>query len=178
MYSNWSQASQFVKPFCEDGHDFIRKAAGLVVSASRAGEFARVPVPFSRKREGRRPSPVQMRIPPTISHFVMNLPASAIEFLHNFKGLYYGLEDRFTPHTSTELPIVHVYCFAIKSDDDQATHQICDAIEKQIGIRLNLGSMKVEGEVSIPNVRDVAPAKRMLCASFRLPRSVAFGSPA
>ena len=136
-----------------------------------------IPVKFSRKDPGPRPPPVQVPVPATVSHFVMNLPASALEFLHNYKSLYYGQEHLFTPNTLAELPIIHVHCFAIKCDDDQATLEIRDAIEKQLGIRLNPGKMETEGEMFIHHVRDVAPAKSMYCASFRLPRSIAFAPP-
>jgi tRNA (guanine37-N1)-methyltransferase len=106
----------------------------------------------------------------------MNLPASALEFLHNFRGIYEGQEALFAPHTETRLPIVHPHCFAIKGDDEAAFKEICDRIEAEIGVRLKPGKMDVEGEVEITEVRDVAPAKRMFCASFRVPAEVAFAS--
>lgn len=114
-------------------------------------------------------------MPPTVSHFVMNLPASAIEFLHNFRGLYEGREELFTPHTETKLPMVHVHCFAVKADDATPLDDICQRIEKEIGVLLTPGDdADKDGQVLIHEVRDVAPAKRMFCASFRLPPSVAF----
>lgn len=105
----------------------------------------------------------------------MNLPASALEFLHNFRGLYAGHEELFEPHTATKLPLVHAHCFAVKADDETPLADICARIERQIGVRLRPGrDADVEGEVLIYDVRDVAPAKRMFCATFRLPREVAF----
>jgi tRNA (guanine37-N1)-methyltransferase len=104
----------------------------------------------------------------------MNLPASALEFLHNFRGLYHGHEDLFAPHTDAKLPIVHAHCFAVKADDNTPLDDICQRIFKEIGVLLKPGDMDKEGEVYIHEVRDVAPAKRMFCASFRLPAEVAF----
>ncbi|KAJ4318272.1 tRNA(m(1)G37)methyltransferase [Fusarium piperis] len=172
-----NKVSEFVKPFNNDGHDFIRTSADLVLEASKRGDCAVVKPPRPpRKSTGPPPEPVRVPVPPTISHFVMNLPASAIEFLHNYKGLYHGHEELFEPHTETKLPIVHVHCFSIKTDDETPLKDICERIHKEIGVMLKPGDAEKEGEVLIYDVRDVAPAKRMFCASFRLPREVAFAA--
>lgn len=106
----------------------------------------------------------------------MNLPASAIEFLHNFRGVYHGHESLFEPHTQTKLPLVHVHCFAAKVDGPGPLDDICDRIEREIGVRLVPGDAEVDGQVGIHEVRDVAPNKRMFCASFRIPAQVAFAA--
>jgi tRNA (guanine37-N1)-methyltransferase len=103
----------------------------------------------------------------------MNLPASAISFLPSFRGLYFGHEALFAPHTSTKLPMIHVYCFSTKSDDNaRETAEICARVSEALGCEM--GSGEAEGEVSVLEVRDVSRNKRMFCASFRLPTEVAF----
>jgi len=98
----------------------------------------------------------------------MNLPATAINFLPSFIGLYSNLN--LDPET-TQLPMIHVYCFSTKSDDNGPEKiAICEEISKQLGHTVKPG----DEEVEIHDVRDVAPKKRMFCASFRLPREVAF----
>ncbi|OAA79600.1 tRNA transferase Trm5/Tyw2 [Akanthomyces lecanii RCEF 1005] len=172
-----NKVGEFVRPFNADGHGFIRQACDEVLAASRRGDAAVLPAPkVSRSAPAGTPRPAAPRVPvpPTISHFVMNLPASAIEFLHNFRGIYQGQEALFAPHTATRLPLVHTHCFAVKADDATPLDDICDRIEKEIGVRLVPGDAEVDGQVSIHEVRDVAPAKRMFCASFRVPPSVAF----
>lgn len=172
-----NKVGEFVKPFNADGHDFIRQACDEVLEASRRGDAAVIPAPRvsrSAPANAPRPQPTRIPVPATISHFVMNLPASAIEFLHNFRGIYAGQEQLFVPHTETKLPMVHTHCFAVKADDDTPLEDICNRIEKEIGVRLVPGDAEIEGQVSIHEVRDVAPAKRMFCASFRVPASVAF----
>ncbi|OAQ91617.1 Met-10 [Purpureocillium lilacinum] len=171
-----NKVSEFVKAFNCDGHDFIKKAAELVLEASQRGDCAVVKpakVPRSAPPES-RPQPVRVPVPPTVSHFVMNLPASALEFLHNYKGVYSGQEKLFAPHTETRLPMVHAHCFAVKADDATAFNDICQRIYNEIGVRLQPGDAEIDGQVAIHEVRDVAPAKRMFCASFRLPPEVAF----
>lgn len=111
----------------------------------------------------------------------MNLPATAIDFVGSFNGLYRGREDLFEPATETKLPMVHVHCFSTKSEDNvKEGREICERISGVLGytVRPKVGEGEEEleeGEVRIYEVRDVAPKKRMFCATFRIPREVAFG---
>lgn len=172
-----TQVGNFVRPFNHDGHTFIRTAVDLILEASNRGDHATLPTPkMSRKAKDQQPppNPVRIPVPPTVSHFVMNLPASALEFLHNFRGLYQGHESLFAPHTATPLPMVHAHCFAPKPNDEAAVQSALDRVEKQIGMKLTPGDGQMEGQVTLHEVRDVAPNKLMFCVSFRLPREVAF----
>lgn len=113
--------------------------------------------------------------PKTFDHYILNLPASAITFLPSFIGLYAGREDLFAPNTDAKLPIIHVHCFSTKSDDNKGEEiKICEAISEQIRYEMKPGVIETEGGVEVWDVRDVAPLKRMFCASFRLPGEVAF----
>ncbi|KAL2178698.1 Met-10+ like-protein-domain-containing protein [Thermothelomyces heterothallicus CBS 202.75] len=182
-----NKVSPFVRPFCEDGRTFIHKAADSVLEASRNGECA-----VLAPKKPRTPNPPQntappkeerIPIPPTISHFVMNLPASAIEFLPSYRGLYAGREALFAPHTATKLPLVHVHCFSVKAADKTPVRDICERITKELGFRFRPAAdgegesaADAEGVVKVHRVRDVAPAKSMYCATFRLPAAVAFAA--
>lgn len=114
----------------------------------------------------------------------MNLPASAIEFLSYYQGLYPGHKDLFAPHTEAKLPVVHVHCFALKSDDDTPRLDVAQRVSKELGCDMQWdgvadrpgaqGGEVEDGKVAVHLVRDVAPAKSMYCASFRLPAEVAF----
>ena len=172
------KVDQFVRPFNEDGRAFIHQAADLVHKDSQSGAHAvvRPRHKFSRSKPTPAPEPVRVPLPPTISHFVMNLPGSATTVLHHFRGVYAGREKLFTPHTETMLPLVHVHCFAVKGSDEDAHADVLGRIEEETGVRLRVGENIDSGEVDIYDVRDVAPNKRMFCASFRVPPEVAFAA--
>lgn len=105
----------------------------------------------------------------------MNLPATAIAFLPAFIGLYAGHPELRGSEKLKKLPMVHVYCFSTKSDDNKEEEvKICKEISEQLGYEMNVGDPETEAKVEIWDVRDVAPLKRMFCASFRLPEEVAF----
>ncbi|GJC83936.1 tRNA (guanine(37)-N1)-methyltransferase [Colletotrichum liriopes] len=172
-----NKVTQYVRPYNMDGRKFIQEAVHQVYDASTRGEGAVIKPKQSRsKPQNPPPEPKRIPIPPTISHFVMNLPASAYTFVNHYKGIYRGHEKLFEPHTSTKLPMVHVHCFALKSDDEVPLNDILERIHAEIGVRLKVGNADKYGEVDIYNVRDVAPKKRMFCASFRIPPEVAFAA--
>jgi len=90
-----------------------------------------------------------------IDHIIMNLPASAIEFLDVFRGLF--LPGR---------PIIHCYGFSTAEEGAQ------DLVEQAEHI---LGTKIATPTVSM--VRLVAPKKRMLRRSFVLPLQVDDNTP-
>lgn len=176
-----NKVGQFVRPFNQNGHEFIRTAtAELLTSDHSVPIYSKKPSRTDAKAKPgpRQPSAV-IRQPQIFSHYVMNLPASALTFLPSFVGLYANnpsmsadtIRKLFAPHTNIPLPMIHAYCFSTKSDDnEEQAHEICAEISRQIGHTITPETPDTE----IFDVRDVAPKKRMFCASFRLPEEVAF----
>ncbi|XP_068648458.1 tRNA (guanine(37)-N1)-methyltransferase 2 [Aristolochia californica] len=90
-------------------------------------------------------------------HVIMNLPASALEFLDVFKGL---LERE---HWRGPLPWIHCYCF-IRSNESKES--VLAGAEATLGARIQ--------NPVFHRVRDVAPNKEMFCLSFKLPAESCF----
>ncbi len=129
-------------------------------------------------------------------HAVMNLPASAVEFLDAFNGA-------FDPATwrGRQLPLVHVYTFKMASTTQEGApsigkgglfpssgaarqwrrtslhrrHLRCCDVSAEVLKRVEhyLGG-PLEQEPTVHMVRDVSPNKAMLCITFRVPAAVAF----
>jgi tRNA (guanine37-N1)-methyltransferase len=91
-------------------------------------------------------------------HYIMNLPATALEFLDAFRGY---------PNSLPQQPQIHVHCFAPKDTED-SRKEIWNRIETALGCSLD----EKMDDVTIYPVRDVAPNKNMYCVSFRLPKAV------
>lgn len=124
-----------------------------------------VRIPAKKGRGGNITTPAQVyRIPSLVNHFVMNLPATAIEFLGTsikgpsnsdaFCGLYQGQEGLFKPQTDKELPMIHVYCF---QNPVEANEAIVGAVRKVLGFEI------AACDLSIHDVRNVSPNK--VCSS-------------
>ncbi|CAO2656786.1 Nn.00g055890.m01.CDS01 [Neocucurbitaria sp. VM-36] len=178
-----NKVGDFVKSWNMDGGDFIKKAAAELLTAEhKVAIYPKTKFSRSAPESSRNPEPIKTLVQPRIfSHYVMNLPASAITFLPSFIGLYSSSNPHLLSHISTDeikellskhgLPMVHVHCFSTKSDDNVAeTKEICDEISRQLEYEITPDTP----DVQIFDVRDVAPKKRMFCASFRLPEEVAF----
>lgn len=102
----------------------------------------------------------KLSIPKTyehIDHIIMNLPASALQFLDVFKGL---LERKYW---KGPLPWIHCYCFM---RSNETTESILAEAEKALNAKMP--------DPLFHRVRDVAPNKAMYCLSFRLPAESCF----
>ncbi|CAA0841195.1 tRNA (guanine(37)-N1)-methyltransferase 1 [Striga hermonthica] len=93
-----------------------------------------------------------------IDHVIMNLPASALQFLDAFRGLIH------TKHWKGSLPWIHCYCFMRSNETDG---KIISEAETALGARIQ--------DPIFYRIRDVAPNKAMFCLSFRLPEEACIG---
>lgn len=89
-----------------------------------------------------------------LDHVIMNLPASALQFLDAFRGRI------LKKHWKGPLPLIHCYCF-IRANETQEF--IISEAESALNARII--------DPIFHRVRDVAPNKAMFCLSFRLPEA-------
>ncbi|XP_019415996.1 PREDICTED: tRNA (guanine(37)-N1)-methyltransferase 2-like [Lupinus angustifolius] len=89
-----------------------------------------------------------------IDHVIMNLPASAIQFLDAFRGL---IQRKYW---KGPLPWIHCYCFIRATETPESILANAESF-------LNA---PIQGSI-FHKVRDVAPNKAMFCLSFRLPEA-------
>ncbi|KAF1359404.1 guanine(37)-N1-methyltransferase [Lizonia empirigonia] len=172
-----NKVGDYVRAFNSDGTDFIRTASAELLTSSHSVDIM-PKVKFSRSNPPKeKPAPLKTLTQPRIfSHYVMNLPASGINFVSSFVGLYANVpgvpvEEIKKLFETRKMPMVHVHCFSTKSDDNvQENKEICEELSRQMGYTITPDMP----EVDIHDVRDVAPKKRMFCATFRLPEEVAF----
>lgn len=134
--SHGPQVQDLVRPFTEDGRDFIEAAARRVwgnpfpeftpkITKSQAKKEKRALVSGRYRETAPRsvavPAPVSSAPVPQaksrrqISQFVMNLPDSAIEFLDAFRGIFAKPELREA--YEGRMPMVHCHCFTREAED-------------------------------------------------------------
>ncbi|KAK7281677.1 hypothetical protein RIF29_09872 [Crotalaria pallida] len=89
-----------------------------------------------------------------IDHVIMNLPASAIQFLDAFRGLIRR------KYWKGPLPWIHCYCFIRATETPES---IIANAESALNAHIQ--------DSIFHKVRDVAPNKAMFCLSFRLPEA-------
>jgi len=97
-------------------------------------------------------------------HITMNLPAMAVEFLDAFKDLFSSNPSLCS--LATPLPQVHVYSFSKSENPVEDVRERCEEF---------LGEKLGDNLVGVSFVRNVAPNKEMMRASFFVPKIVMFG---
>ena len=183
---------------CEDGKEFIRAAVSRALddplpaakppmSKSQRAKLQKLARQNPTNSETPRPPTPELPTRNRISHFVMNLPDTAILFLGAFRGVLSPTNagGRDLSGIYAELPMVHCYCFTRDPEhaevDIREVRAFCH-LGEMILVLTCLAPQRVEkelghplgSEVSYHHVRSVAPNKEMFCVSFRLPREVAF----
>ncbi len=125
-----SQVGALVRPFCEDGREFIRNAF------NRAWDEPLAPVPQRKLRRteikeiraGERAAPPPGPQRPCINQFVMNLPDTAILFLDAFRGVLSranaGDRDLSGLYNDASMPMIHTHCFTRELEPARAEADI------------------------------------------------------
>ncbi|KAJ9657020.1 tRNA(m(1)G37)methyltransferase [Neophaeococcomyces mojaviensis] len=175
-----NKVEPFVRAYNMDGREFIKSATQDLLTNRRT--FQKKPkTVLSRKAtaeekqrsaEYAASNTIELEEPKTFDHFIMNLPASAIEFLDAYKGLYRGQENLFVDR---KLPMIHVYTFQARDEDDNEEKEkveLLGRLSQYLGHDLD----KERDEVTLHRARLVAPKKLFYCASFRLPAAIAFAA--
>lgn len=178
-----NKVEDVVKPFELDGRAFIRKSPQLlldwaakdqIIEKSKVVKKRKIDPVTKQNVTVRETSTTRMKVPKYISQFVMNLPASALEFLNEFIGLYADVQDIVKADPEFKLPIVNVHCFEKYSRDEP--EPTMEELERRVHARIaDYINFPIPFEdCHFHVVRYVAPTKPMFCVSFTLPEEVAF----
>ena len=97
------------------------------------------------------------------SHVIMNLPGSGVEFLGSLRGVVAALP----PPLRATVPLPQVHCYAFTKSDGPEE-------DVRLRVETGLGTPLPPATLTVTRVRDVAPNKLMMRATFELPHDVAY----
>jgi tRNA (guanine37-N1)-methyltransferase len=178
-----TQVQDRVRVTTMDGREFIKHA---VIEALNNPFVDVRPLQSSKERARQARTgggpPAALPVQRTIKHFVMNLPATALEFLDAYRLAFSDPQhsSRLRElYTSTTMPMVHCHCFTRELERPQAEVDILKVGFCFASISLAHRSQRAERALGValesPSfhyVRRVAPTKDMYCLSFVLPTSI------
>lgn len=138
----FGQVTNLVRVSCEDGRDFIRSSMARAYDqpfpaytgpkVSKMQEQRERKQLYTKAKGKSIPSPAAKPARKMISHFVMNLPDSAITFLDAFRGLLVDDGSRDLAEVYHQMPMIHCYCFTRELDFECAERDI-----RQVRIRVS-----------------------------------------
>lgn len=182
----YNNVQEFARSFNLDGREFIRQSPRLLkdwieseghVEKRKTIKRRKVDPQTSKNTTLKEVEVTQVGIPKYISHFVMNLPDSAITFLDEFIGLYSKdpeVEKLVKSDDDFKLPIINVHCFEKFSplDPEPTMEELHKRVYERIVEKLDFRPPFESFQFHL--VRKVAPTKPMFCVTFQLPQEVAF----
>lgn len=196
---NQNKVDSFVKPSNLDGRDFIKQSPRIITEFQKSSPSIKYsPKNISTKPSGkkqktgsaedneegqnRKKKVSEFVVPKFPSHYVMNLPDMAMQFVSAFIGLYSnGFPDLTKEEVMTmegyKLPIVNVHHFE-KYKEEEIEGDVEKELERRIHAKV-VDQLKYDipiDAISFHVVRQVAPCKLMYCVSFQLPEPVAFAA--
>lgn len=112
---------------CEDGRAFILEAAARLISEPFPPYSGPKLSKSQENKERRKQRSAAKQTDDTsaaprakISHFVMNLPDSAIEFLDAFRGIFSSIGKQHVANVYSAMPMIHCHCFTRELEPDKA----------------------------------------------------------
>ena len=132
------KVSDLVRVTCEDGRDFIR----TIVSRVFDEPFPASPGPKPSKQQEEKErkhlqklaaedqsvsksAAVDAKSPrKRITHFVMNLPDTAIQFLDVFRGILIDNQRNLKETYHDQMPMIHCHCFTRELEPEAAYQDI------------------------------------------------------
>ncbi|KAH3681913.1 hypothetical protein WICPIJ_007109 [Wickerhamomyces pijperi] len=175
-----NKVGDFVKGINEDGRVVIRESyQRLLDYIEEKNGSIKYQTRKRRSKEEDQISEHEIVIPKQISHFVMNLPDSALEFLNEYDGIFRNHKQQIQQIQDFKFPMVHVYCFEKFSSEespeptDKMLHRRVFEKMKKI---MNYDQLQFD-TLSFHTVRKVSPTKPMFCVSFPLPEEFLFREP-
>ncbi|CAK5280634.1 unnamed protein product [Mycena citricolor] len=135
-----NNVADVVRVTCEDGRAFIQQAVNRLASdplPPYSGPKKSKTQQNHDRRKQRGNAPVATATathPPRdrISHFVMNLPDSAITFLDAFRGILSKLSKEDAARIYPTMPMVHCHCFTREIEHDKAEKDIVSRAEEML----------------------------------------------
>ncbi|KAG5652441.1 hypothetical protein H0H81_004985 [Sphagnurus paluster] len=152
-----NRVDDLIKVSCEDGRDFIRAVfrrsfenpfpaprPRLSKTQAHVAQRRRRKEGFSAALES---EPIDQPPRRRISHFVMNLPDSAITFLDAFRGALASEEVKGLREVYDVMPMVHCHCFTRELDPVKAEADIRQRVEDMLGAPLTKESVRTALDV-------------------------------